>query len=148
MNLPDFFLASPPFFYHFALLIFRLALGLCFVVHGLGKLGLVGPGNMSGFVSWLKSLGLPAPAVQARMAMLSELIGGALIAVGFGTRIAAFFCLIAMTVAASLGHKGGGYLITNNPPGNEYALNLALLMLVLIMLGPGYYSLDYFVFAR
>ena len=79
--------------------------------------------------------------------MLSELIGGALIALGLGTRIAAFFLLVAMTVAATLGHKGGGYLITNNPPGNEYALNLAILMLVLILIGPGHYSLDNFLFA-
>ena len=130
-----------------AILIFRVALGLCFVVHGLGKLGIVGPGNLSGFTSWLKSLGLPRPALQARIAMLSELIGGALITVGFGTRIAAFFCFVAMAVAATIGHKGGGYLITNNPPGNEYALNLAVLMLVLILIGPGHYSLDYVLFS-
>ena len=132
---------------HGALLIFRVTLGICFIVHGLGKLGIVGPGNMSGFTGWLKSLGLPAPALQARMAMLSELIGGALIACGLLTRLAAFFCMAAMIVAASIGHKGGGYLITNNPPGNEYALNLAILMVVLILCGPGVYSLDALLFA-
>ena len=132
---------------HGALLIFRVTLGICFIVHGLGKLGIVGPGNMSGFTGWLKSLGLPAPALQARMAMLSELIGGALIACGLLTRVAAFFCMAAMIVAASIGHKGGGYLITNNPPGNEYALNLAILMVVLILCGPGVYSLDALLFA-
>jgi putative oxidoreductase len=130
-----------------ALLIFRFTLGVCFVVHGLGKLGIVGPGNMAGFTGWLKSLGMPAPALQARVAMLSELIGGALVACGLLTRIAAFFCMVAMIVAASIGHKGGGYLITNNPPGNEYALNLAILMVVLIMIGPGPYSLDALLFA-
>ena len=147
VSLPQLFVLTTPFLVNLALLIFRVALGLCFVVHGLGKLGIVGPGNMEGFTSWLKSLGLPAPALQARMAMLSELLGGSLIAFGLGTRVAAFFCLVAMAVAASIGHKGGGYLITNTPPGNEYALNLALLMLVLILLGPGHYSLDHFVFS-
>ncbi|HEY0369851.1 MAG TPA: DoxX family protein [Chthoniobacterales bacterium] len=130
-----------------ALLIFRVTLGICFVVHGLGKLGVVGPGNMSGFTGWLKSLGMPAPALNARVAMLSELVGGTLIAFGLLTRVAAFFCMFAMIVAASIGHKGGGYLITNNPPGNEYALNLAILMLVLILIGPGHYSLDWLLFA-
>lgn len=113
------------------------------MIHGLGKLGIVGRGNMAGFTSWLKSLGVPFPGLQARVAMLSELIGGGLIACGLGTRIGAFFCCVAMCVAAFLGHKGGGYLITNEPPGNEYAVNLAILMVVLILLGPGHYSLDF-----
>lgn len=52
-----------------------------------------------------------------------------------------------MLVAAAVGHKGGGYLITNNPPGNEYAINLAMLMVVLMLLGPGYFSLDFHFFA-
>jgi len=147
VSLPDLFISSTPLLWNSALLILRVFLGVCFVVHGLGKLGIVGPGNMAGFTSWLKSLGLPWPEVQARMAMLTELIGGVFIACGFGTRIAAFLCLIAMAVAATIGHKGGGYLVTNNPPGNEYALNLAMLMVVLILLGPGLYSLDYLLFA-
>lgn len=146
MSAADVFISASPFLINLALLILRLFLGVCFVIHGLGKLGIVGPGNMAGFTGWLKSLGLPFPALQARMAMLSELVGGVLITIGLGTRIAALFCLCAMLVAAFIGHRGGGYLITNNPPGNEYALNLAMLMFVLILLGPGQHSLDYLVF--
>jgi putative oxidoreductase len=143
------FLFSPhPLLLDFAMLIFRVFLGVCFVVHGLGKLGLVGPGNMAGFTGWLQSLGVPFPGVQARLAMLAELIGGTLITFGFCTRIAAILIFIAMAVAATLGHKGGGYLVTNNPPGNEYALNLAALMIVLLLIGPGRYSLDFLMFAH
>lgn len=147
MSFTHFFVSTRPVFFDLAMLIFRIFIGVCFVVHALGKLGIVGPGNMAGFAGWLKSLGLPFPEAQARAAMLSELVGGALIAVGLGTRIAALICFFTMTVAAFLGHKGAGYLITNNPPGNEYALNLAMLMIVLLLLGPGSYSLDYLLTA-
>ncbi|MFN2508873.1 MAG: DoxX family protein [Chthoniobacterales bacterium] len=147
MDLSRFLVSSSPALINSALLILRIALGLCFVVHALGKLGIVGPGNMTGFTAWLKSLGVPFPALQARIAMLTELVGGALLACGLGTRVAAFVCLIAMSVAATIGHKGGGYLITNNPPGNEYAFNLAVLMVVIILLGPGHYSLDFLLFS-
>lgn len=36
----------------------RVFLGVCFVVHGLGKLGIVGDGNLAGFADWLGSLAL------------------------------------------------------------------------------------------
>lgn len=128
-----------------AILLLRVFVGVCFIVHGLGKLGLVGPGNMAGFAGWLKSLGLPFPEFQARMAMASEIVGGALITLGLFTRAGCVLCFFVMLVAAGLGHRGGGYLITNNPPGNEYALNLAVICIVMALLGPGLYSLDAFL---
>lgn len=131
-----------PFYSDIALLLLRLAIGICFVIHGLGKLGIVGPGNMAGFTGWLASLGLPMPALQARLAMLSELVGGILIATGCFTRVGLVLCFSTMVMAATIGHKGGGYLITNDPPGKEYALNLAIICVVMFLLGPGAYSVD------
>jgi putative oxidoreductase len=127
------------------LLILRVAIGICFVVHGMGKLGLVGPGNLQGFTGWLESLGVPFPAVQARMAMLTELVGGSLFAAGLLTRPAAALLLSTMIVAGLIGHKGGGYLITNDPPGNEYTINLAVIMVFFLLVGPGAYSLDFVI---
>lgn len=129
-----------------AILVGRVAIGVCFIIHALGKLGVVGTGNMQGFVAWLEDLGVPMAPVQARMAMLSELIGGALLTVGLFTRPACLLLIGTMIVAGKLGHKGAGYLITNEPPGAEYTINLAVICFVFALLGPGVVSLDYLVF--
>jgi putative oxidoreductase len=146
MNLHNLLVENTPPLINAAILLIRLFIGICFVVHALGKLGLVGPGNMAGFEAWLKSMNIPYAALQARMAMASELTGGLLLATGLFTRVGALLCLSVMLVAALIGHKGGGYLITNNPPGNEYTINLAAICLAVLLLGPGVYSLDYLLF--
>jgi putative oxidoreductase len=129
-----------------AILIGRLFIGVCFVIHGLGKLGLVGTGTMQGFVQWLESLGVPMAPVQARMAMLSEITGGTLLALGLFMRPACLLLIFTMIVAGRLGHRGAGYLITNDPPGAEYTINLAAICFVFLLLGPGVYSLDALIF--
>ena len=146
MTTSQILLATSSHFISIASLLIRIFIGICFVIHGLGKLGIVGSGNMVGFEGWLKSLGLPFPAAQARLAMLCEILGGILITIGLLTRVGAVLCLATMIVAALIGHRGGGYLITNNPPGNEYTINLAAILVALILLGPGLYSIDALIF--
>ena len=97
---------------------------------------------MQGFVDWLESLGVPFAPIQARMAMLTELVGGFLLAVGLFTRPACLALTGTMVVAGLIGHRGAGYLITNDPPGAEYTINLAVICMVFCLLGPGMHSLD------
>ena len=129
-----------------ALLLIRVFIGVCFVIHGLGKLGLVGTGNMEGFAAWLKELGVPMAAVQARIAMLSEITGGTLLALGLFSRPGCLLLIGTMIVAGRVGHRGAGYLITNDPPGAEYTINLAIICFALLLTGPGSYSLDAWIF--
>lgn len=130
-----------------ASLAIRLFIGICFIIHGLGKLGIIGGGTLAGFEGWLKSLGVPFPRLQAKTAMVCEILGGTLLALGLFTRVGAVLLLVTMLVAAFIGHKGGGYLITNNPPGNEYTINLSAILIALILIGPGLYAADYYIFS-
>jgi len=141
-SLAHWLVATSPGLTDLGLLIGRVFIGVCFVIHGLGKLGLVGTGSMQGFVQFLESLGVPMAPLQARMAMASELVGGSLLALGLFTRPACLLLVFTMLVAGRLGHKGAGYLITNDPPGAEYTINLAVICLVFALLGPGAWSLD------
>jgi len=137
---------STQFMTDMALLIGRVAIGVCFIIHGLGKLGVIGSGSMEGFAQWLEGLGVPMPAIQARIAMASEIGGGGLLALGLFTRPACLLLIATMIVAGKVGHKGAGYLITNDPPGAEYTINLAVVCLMFVLLGAGAYSLDALIF--
>ena len=147
MEFQKIFLESNEAAHNFALLMIRVFIGICFVIHALGKLGVVGPGNMKGFQSWLESMNIPYAGLQARMAMASEMLGGVLLTFGLFTRVGAILCISVMIVAAIIGHRGGGYLITNNPPGNEYTINLAAICALIFLLGPGRYSIDFLMFS-
>jgi putative oxidoreductase len=141
-------LSYPDWLLQFALLVVRVALGLCIVVHGSGKLGFLksNPAGVKGFAGWLESMGMPYPLLNAWAATLTEFLGGILFALGLGTRFVAVALTINMAVAVIKGHKGGGYLILNNPPGAEYAINLAILYGMFVLVGPGALSLDYYLF--
>ena len=75
MDLAFLLTTSSPALVDLALLLLRGFIGVCFITHGLGKLGLVGTGTMEGFVGWLEELGVPFAPIQARVAMLSEIVG-------------------------------------------------------------------------
>ena len=114
------------------LLLLRLAVGLTLAFnHGLPKLL-----SLEKFVRNVTKHGFPVPELLAPLAMLSELAGGLLIALGLLTRAASLFVLATMLGAALVVHRADPF------SKKELALAYALVAVVLLVAGPGRLSLD------
>ena len=111
--------------------ILRIVTGLMFMLHGTQKLlGFPDPGA---------KLSAGAPLL-IKAAGVIELVGGALIAVGLLTSIAAFLASGQMAVAYFKQHAPGGLWPTLN--GGELAVLYCFVFLYLAFAGPGPWSLD------
>ena len=114
------------------LLLLRAGFGLTLAFgHGIGKL--INPQKFLGSVT---RHGFPLPEVMAPIAALSEFVGGILLAIGLATRPAAVFVIATMLGAAFVAHGGDPF------SKQESALAYALAALVVLVAGPGRYSLD------
>lgn len=72
----------------------RVTLGIVFVTAGWGKVH-----GLDDVTQYFASLGIPAPHAQAVLVSLVELIGGLMLVLGLGTRIAAMLLVGVMAVA-------------------------------------------------
>lgn len=112
----------------------RLALGTMFVAHALLKVLVFTP---AGTVKFFESIGLPGPLAYATI--VAELVGGALILAGVGTRYVAA-ALIPVLLGATWAHAGNGWLFTAQNGGWEYPAFLTVAALVQALLGDGAWS--------
>ncbi len=117
-----------------ALFIVRCALGSTMILHGAQKVfGAFGGQGISGFVTWLGTLGVPP--LLAYVGTFAELIGGLMVLLGIGTRWGALLIAAQMGAALYLVHSNHGYFAQAG--GFEYPLNLFLIALALVVGGPG-----------
>ena len=86
-------------------LIGRIFLASMFLLFGYGKLT-----GYSGTVSYMGSLGLPAPALFTVLATAIEIAGGSLILVGYQTRLVSLGLAIYVLVSAFIRHMQFGDL--------------------------------------
>jgi putative oxidoreductase len=117
------------------LLIIRLALAAVFIYHGSQKLfGAFGGPGIEGFTGFLKSLNVPMPEVSAWLAALAEFVGGIILVLGTGTRLAVIPMIITMIVAIVKVHPSA---FSAQNGGMEYPLVLGSVLLGLLLIGPG-----------
>jgi putative oxidoreductase len=124
------------------LLVIRLVFGLTFAAHGTQKLfGWFGGYGLAGTGGWLESIGMKPGKLNALIAGLGELVGGLLLALGFGLPVAAFLITATMLVAIVKVHRKAGYWSTAG--GYEYNLAIIAVAIGLALAGPGAYALHF-----
>jgi putative oxidoreductase len=122
----------------FGLLLIRLGVGGMFILfHGWPKL-IGGPERWEGIGAAMTNIGITfAPVVWGFLAAMAESVGALLLALGLFTRYALFFLLFTM-IMATLFHLGRG----DGVKGAAHAIEIGIVFLGLIFIGPGKYSLD------
>jgi putative oxidoreductase len=124
-----------------ALLVLRVVVGLLFMGHGAQKLfGRFGGHGLDGTGGFFESLGIRPGRRNAMAAGTAELVGGALLALGLLTPLAAALIIGVMVVAIITVHAAKGPWVTDG--GWEYNAVLIAAAFALAGAGPGQVSLD------
>lgn len=124
-----------------ARLLLRFVLGFLFVGHGTQKLfGWFGGHGLEGTSAFFENLGLRPGRHHAVAAGAAEAGGGALLALGLATPLAASMLTGTMLTAISRVHLKNGPWITNQ--GYEYNVVVIAAALALAEAGPGRPSID------
>jgi len=125
----------------YALPFLRFSIGFIFFLHGLEKFqGFLAAGNLDEFAGYVASKGFVSGLFWGWLVVLTELVGGLMLAFGLFTRFAALFLTGQMIIIviwfkgheAFFGHKGGF----------EYELVYAIIALLFLIRGGGNLALD------
>lgn len=81
----------------------RMLLGLLFLVSGYNKL--MGDAGVSGFAQGLENMGLPMAALLAWVVVLIEIVGGAMLILGYRVGLAAGALIIFLALTVLLVHN-------------------------------------------
>jgi putative oxidoreductase len=125
----------------FGRLLLRLLIGVLFVGHGTQKLlGWFGGGGLEQTGGFFESLGLRPGRRHAAAAGAAEAGGGALLALGLATPLAASALIAVMSTAIRKVHLQNGIWVSEG--GFEYNAVLIAALALLAEAGPGSLSLD------
>lgn len=129
------FLSMPPLNMDLVLLLTRVAIALMMLVHGIPKLQSLLSAEP---VKFPPLLGMSA-SMSLTMAVFAEVGCSVLILLGLATRLAVIPLIITMLVAVFYIHGGDPFA------KQELGLHYLLVYVVLLFMGSGRYSVDYFL---
>jgi len=124
----------------FIILVARILLMILFVVSGWAKLT-----GFEGTVSYMTSLGAPAPTIAAAVAVIMEFFVGIVLILGFYTRPLAFLFALFVLGTALIGHPFWNMVDPERSANmTQFLKNLSIIggLLLLAVSGPGRFSLD------
>jgi putative oxidoreductase len=119
------------------LLVLRVVAGAIMIVHGWQKFFVDG---ISGVSAFFGTVGVPLAGVSAVAVATIELLGGALLIAGLGTRVVGALFAAAMVGAIVFVHAANGFLAATG--GYEFVLLLAAVGAALALTGGGRYAVD------
>lgn len=121
-----------------AVFLLRIILGVIFIAHGGQKVfGWFGGGGLEGTAAFFGNIGIPV--FFAYIVAFVEFFGGLFVLFGFFTRVSALAISMVMLVAVFHVHLPNFFV---NNGGVEFPLTLFFVALVIVLLGPGVYSID------
>jgi putative oxidoreductase len=121
----------------YGIALLRVSLGLMFIAHSVVLKHFVY--TLPGTAQFFASIGLPGFLAYVVFAM--EAVGGAMLVLGVGTRIAAA-ALLPVLVGATWAHAGNGWVFSSANGGWEYPLYLTVLAGAQVLLGEGAWALS------
>ena len=125
------------------LLLLRLVMGAAFVLHGWMKIQ--SPGGWMGWMGPQATM----PAILQALAVVSEFGGGLGLISGFLTRFASLGITGVMVVALATVHLPMGHqFVKMGGPSFELPAVYLACAILLLLLGPGRYSLDALLFCK
>src|SRR4051794_40003098 len=121
-------------------LLLRVMLGITFFVHGLVKF----QGGIENIVGWFDSIGLPG--FLAYGVALVEMIGGAALILGLGSRIVSGLLALLMIGATIKVKLSVGFLGNGQMAGYELDLALLVMAVFIAINGSKMFALDQLIF--
>ncbi len=118
------------------LAVMRVMIGAMYTAHGAQKIFAMGISGVTGFFG---QAGIPAAHVMGPFVAILEFAGGILLLLGVLTRVFAFLFACEMAGAIWFVHGSHGFFL---PMGWEYPAVLISACLALVLIGPGYISID------
>ena len=118
----------------YAAFVLRVTSGALFIAHGLLKVNVF---TVAGTVGYFESLGIPG--IFAYLTILAELVGGAALILGIGTRVVSL-ALVPILIGATWAHSGNGWLFSAEGGGWEFPLFWAVAQVSIALLGRGAFA--------